>query len=106
LLLEMIDVLDGLESALQHAPPNTDAQWLKGMQQAVDRFRSTLEKHDVKKITAVGKPFDPLHHEAIQIENTGGDLPAAGSQTVLEEFRSGYTMHGKVIRPARVKVSQ
>lgn len=100
ILLEMIEVFDGLETALQHAPPHTDEKWLKGMQQAIDRFRSTLEKHEVKKIRTVGKPFDPLHHEAIQMEDTGAD-----SQTVIEEYRPGYTMHGKVIRPARVKVS-
>lgn len=102
ILLEMIDIYDGLETALQHAPPGTDAGWLKGMRQAIDRLKSTLEKHDVKRIHAVGKPFDPLHHEAVQV----GEPSEDGTQHVVEEFRSGYTLHGKVIRPARVKITQ
>ena len=101
MLLEMLDILDGLETTLQHAPPDTEQKWLEGMEQAISKFHNTLQKHDIEKIKAAGELFDPLLHEAVQVEDSDSD-----EQKVLEELRPGYTLHNKVIRPARVKVSK
>lgn len=95
LIIEIIDVYDNLRLALSHTPPDTDKNWLVGIMQVAKQFEQFLEKHGVKKIE-VGAAFDPAVHEAIET--------VEGDEDRVEEVRSGYTMHDKVIRPARVKV--
>jgi len=85
-ILEVIEVLDDLEKAAQEI--NND-----GLNQILKKFQELLKKYGVERMTVDG-PFNPLFHEAV--EGTEGDK--------LEEVRAGYTMHGKVIRPARVKI--
>ncbi|MEK7582267.1 MAG: nucleotide exchange factor GrpE [Patescibacteria group bacterium] len=99
ILLDMIDVLDTFEIALQHAPPNTDREWLRGIEHSMAKMYGALRKHHIKKIESIGKKFDPLLHEAVQMEEGQGD-----EQKVTEEFRAGYMLNEKVIRPARVKI--
>jgi len=101
ILLEMIDALDGLETALQHAPPNTDLKWLQGMKQVVAQLRDNLKKHNIERIQSIGKPFDPHLHEAVSEVESHPDE----SGKVIEELRPGYKLYDKVIRPARVIIS-
>jgi molecular chaperone GrpE len=61
-----------------------------------------LEKEGVKRIPTVGQPFDPHQHEAVAHVETDGKP----EDSVVEEVQVGYTMHGKVIRPAIVKVAK
>ena len=95
LIIEIIDMYDNLQLALSHTPPNTDKNWLTGITQVVKQFEQFLEKHGVKKIE-VGVAFDPSVQEAIET--------VEGDDDRVEEVRAGYTMHGKVIRPSRVRV--
>ncbi len=85
-ILDMLDVLDSLDVAVRHVPPDP------GLTQVQKQFLHTLQKYGVEKIAAQDQKFDPVLHEAIS--GTG--------EAVQEEVRAGYTMHGKVIRPARV----
>ncbi|MCM8822035.1 MAG: nucleotide exchange factor GrpE [Candidatus Omnitrophica bacterium] len=62
---------------------------------------SLLESLGVKKLETVGRKFDPMIHEAVEIVETD-DKPEG---TVVEEVRSGYIMNGKLLKPAQVKVS-
>lgn len=96
----MVDVADHLDSAIKHAPASVKEpiDWWKGVEQIDKQFAATLKKHGVRKIETVGKPFDPATMEAVSMAS-GGE-----SQTVKEEVRAGYTMHERVIRPARVIV--
>ncbi|PIR41779.1 MAG: nucleotide exchange factor GrpE [Candidatus Yanofskybacteria bacterium CG10_big_fil_rev_8_21_14_0_10_37_15] len=87
ILLEMIELLDDLETASREIEDH-------GLKQIVKKFEDFLKKHDVEKIDSKDK-FDPLLHEATSTEEDGSRL---------EEVRAGYLMHGKVIRPARVKI--
>jgi molecular chaperone GrpE len=103
ILLDMIDIADTFETALQHAPPGTDEKWLKGIEQSLVRLQETLKKHNVVKIRSVGEKFDPSLHEAVQVEQSSEE---ENEQRVTEEYRAGYMLHEKVIRPARVKISQ
>lgn len=102
MILEVIDLLDTLEMAISHAPETVDQKWMDGIKQVAKRFHEFLAKHGVEKIEAVGQSFDPLHHEAVQIDQESTEE----GQKVLEEFRPGYRISDKVIRPARVKISQ
>ena len=86
-ILEVIDVIDDLERAAKEVKN-------EGLDQVLKKFQELLKKYGVERITVEG-PFDPLPHEAISTEE-GGDK--------IEEVRAGYLMHGKVIRPARVKI--
>lgn len=104
-IISVIDRVDDLTRALEHVPPDIAAkhpEWLKGIQQVDKTFIELLKKWEVEKITSVGDRFDPLMHEAVQVDQ---ESPEEGEK-VLEEYRPGYTMHGKVIRPARVKISK
>ncbi len=94
IILDVLDIADNLDTALTHAPPDCPQDWLQGIQQVRKQLAEFLKKHGVEKIPAVGKPFDPALHEAV----------AGQGEAVAEEFRAGYTMHGRVIRPARVKL--
>ncbi|MCM8764993.1 MAG: nucleotide exchange factor GrpE, partial [Candidatus Omnitrophica bacterium] len=58
---------------------------------------SLLESLGVKKLETVGKKFDPMMHEAVEIVETD-DKPEG---TVVEEVRSGYIMNGKLLKPAQ-----
>ena len=87
LVLELIDILDNLELGLRHEP----TELLKKLSKD---FEELLKKYGVERIKTEGESFNPVLHEAV--EGAGG--------TKLEELRPGYTMHGKVIRPARVRL--
>ena len=100
-LLTLIPVLDNLDRALSAAPDKKDPV-INGVKMVADQFRQSLESHGVKKFEAVGKPFDPARHEAIQ-EREAADV-APGS--VVEEFQSGYMLGERVIRPAMVVVAK
>lgn len=98
---EFVDVIDNFDIALKHAPLDTPDSWLEGLKQVSKQFLEVLKRHGVEKIESIGKPFDPHLHEVIETAPGEGE-----SHVVLEELRAGYTMHEKVIRPARVKISQ
>lgn len=85
-VLEVVELMDDLETASKELED-------PGLNQIVKKFEEFLKKHDVERIDTGGE-FDPLLHEAV--EGTEGNK--------IEEVRAGYTMHGKVIRPARVKI--
>ncbi|MDP2647802.1 MAG: nucleotide exchange factor GrpE [Candidatus Yanofskybacteria bacterium] len=105
IILKILDLYDDLDRALSHASPEIEKMhgpWLKGMQQVAKNFENLLKKHGVEKINTEGQSFDPDVHEAV---NQDAESKEDGEK-VLEEYRSGYAMHGKVIRPARVKISK
>ena len=97
---ELLTVLDNINRALQHAPASTEKNFLSGLQMVQQQFKDALSKHGVQKIDVEKKVFDPNLHEAVgQIPS---DLP---SGTVVNEETSGYTLHGRLLRPARVIIS-
>ncbi|MBI2062449.1 MAG: nucleotide exchange factor GrpE [Candidatus Yanofskybacteria bacterium] len=87
LILELINILDNLELGLKHEP----TELLKKLSRD---FEELLKKYGVERISVDGQ-FNPALHEAVETEAGG---------TKIAEVRAGYTMHGKVIRPARVKI--
>jgi len=61
-----------------------------------------LETHHVSPIEALGKPFDPVFHQAMCQEENGDHPP----NTVVQEFQKGYLIHDRLLRPAMVVVSK
>jgi len=108
LLKEFLPVLDNLERALgalkgheQEATP-AFAALKQGVELVLRQFQTTLEKHGVTVIPALGTSFDPRIHE-VMVQTDSSDHP---DETVLEVFQTGYFLHDRVLRPAQVKVSK
>jgi molecular chaperone GrpE len=80
----------------------SQANLIEGIKAVERQFRSILEARGVKRIEAVGQPFDPELHEAIAVVSSGD----AESQVVLEEIEPGYVIHDRVLRASKVRVSQ
>lgn len=104
-LRELPGVLDNLERALQHAAapgaaPETLAQ---GVDLVCKQLQEVLARFGAEPIAALGNAFDPHLHEAMARVETSGDPPDG---TVVEEYRRGYLLDGKVLRPALVAVAK
>jgi molecular chaperone GrpE len=97
---ELLQVVDNLERALEHAPPSTDKTLIEGLQMVLNQFKSVLQKQGIQHIDSMQKSFDPEYHEAVGQE--ASDQPEG---TVVKEHMRGYTLHGRLLRPARVVVS-
>ncbi|OGN08816.1 MAG: nucleotide exchange factor GrpE [Candidatus Yanofskybacteria bacterium RIFCSPHIGHO2_02_FULL_39_10] len=97
IIVELVDVIDAIEVTRKNIPENKELKdWLDGFDSSLDKLENFLEKFGIKKIETEDTKFDPLLHEAVEVKDKDGDK--------VEEVRPGYTMHGKVIRPARVRI--
>jgi molecular chaperone GrpE len=103
LISNLLGVMDNLERALQAAESSQNFEALRdGVSLTHKQLLESLGKSGLQPIEAVGKPFDPSLHEAImQVEAGEGQEP----NTVVEELRKGYTLHGRVLRASLVKVA-
>ncbi len=96
---ELLPVIDSFESALKHAENGSGS----GLALIYSQFKATLKKLGVEEFGAQGEPFDPAKHQAIgNVETTDKDQ----DHTLAEILQKGYSIQGKVIRPAMVKVFQ
>ncbi len=103
LVRDILPVLDNFERTLRAAEKSPSIEKLIDGVRAVEKqLRRALATAHVAKIEAVGVHFDPNKHEALAV----GTTDEAEEDTVLEEISAGYTLHDKVIRPARVKVAK
>jgi len=102
LVERILPVLDNFELALMAADRTKDYEALvRGVELVFGELADLLHREGLKKIEALGKPFDPTQHDAVL---EVGDGPAEGEPIVAEVVRNGYTLKGKVVRPAMVKV--
>lgn len=104
LLVEMIPIIDHLEMTLVHA---TEAKAEKdpvveGVEMVLKQLLGALEKFGVGVILGEGEPFDPNSQEAIGVSESK-DHPEG---SVLQVHRKGYTLHGRVMRPAMVTTAK
>lgn len=101
LLLELFPVQDNLQMALQHASSDA-ARVLQGVQMIAEQLRRTIERTGAQRILATpGTPFQPEFHEAMQ-RVPSADHPEG---TIQAELSAGYTLHGRLLRAARVSVA-
>ena len=101
---ELLPVIDSLDQALVAVDKEADPQAvIKGVHLIYRQLLGLLDREGVKRIQTAGQPFDPHQHEAVaHVETSDG----TAENTVVEEVQVGYTMHGKVLRPAMVKVAK
>jgi molecular chaperone GrpE len=101
IILELLDVLDELELAVENGQASEQAQpLLEGVQMTLKKLRKVLEREGVSPIECEGKTFDPAKHSAVETIQREGIKGCF----VGEEVRKGYIMKNKVIRPSIVKV--
>jgi molecular chaperone GrpE len=102
LVRRLLEVLDEFDLALMHAEqkPEFD-RFLHGVELVYAKLKDSLRAEGLQQIDAKGKPFDPQLHEAL-MQTGEGD----GEPVVSDVLRQGYTMKGRVIRPAGVKVTR
>ena len=100
LVRKLIPVLDDLDLAVASAAKAEDKGLLEGVKMVQKNLGSALESEGLQKIKAVGEPFNPSTHEAVD-KVQGKDN---SEDRVIEEMRKGYMFKGKVLRPSAVKV--
>lgn len=104
LLAQLLQVSDNLERALGvvQTDPSAPPQWAQGVALVQKQLQSLLSQSGVERIQAVGQPFDPDCHHAVQQEQS----QEVARETVVEEFQAGYRLKGRLLRPATVKVAR
>ena len=103
LATDLLPVLDNFERTVMHLQNGATVEAMQGGISAVEKqLRSVLEGQGIRRIEAVGQPFDTDRHEALGFEENA----EIEEGTVSGEIEPGYTMHDKVIRPARVRLAK
>ncbi|MES2695615.1 MAG: nucleotide exchange factor GrpE [Verrucomicrobiota bacterium] len=102
-LEDVFPVIDTLGLAIQAArQPNADLKSLVGgVDMVLTQLKSALATHGLKEINPVGLPFDPHQHESIS-HQPSKDVK---EEHVLTVVRTGYSLNGRLLRPASVVVS-
>jgi len=103
LIIKLLSTIDDLERSLAHMTEETDVEKIKeGIQLIYNKFMKILDDQGVKKIESIGKPFDVEFHSAL-MQRADDSVPP---HTVLDELETGYMYKDRVIRHAKVIVSE
>ncbi len=101
-LARLLEVLDDFELALMAAADKPDLdRFLHGVELVYSKFTDALKAEGLDRMDAKGKPFDPQQHEAL-LQTGDGE----GDPVVADVLRPGYTVRGRVLRPAGVRVER
>lgn len=102
---DLLPIVDSLERALD-AAGQIDNEVVKGMKDGVEltlrMFVDTLAKHGVQQVNPVGQPFNPEFHQAMSMVPNAELAP----NSVLAVMQRGYTLNGRLVRPAMVVVTK
>ena len=105
LIKQMLPIMDNFERAIKLDDDNLDdevSKFLEGFKMIYCSMQNVMGNFEVKQIDGANKPFDPVYHNAIMVEQKEGVEPGM----VIEVLQKGYIYKDKVIRPAMVKVSE
>jgi molecular chaperone GrpE len=98
----MLEVLDDFELALIHATEKPDFdRFLHGVELVYAKLVDGLKAEGLERMEPEGQPFDPELHEALMQTGEGDEEPV-----VIDVLRPGYTLRGRVLRPAGVRVER
>jgi molecular chaperone GrpE len=101
LVVRLLEVLDDFELALAAEDVPDPERFRKGVEMVYAKLVDALKAEGLERIEALGKPFDPVEHEALMQSGEG-----EGEPYVVEVLRPGYRLKGTVIRPASVRVER
>lgn len=101
---ELLPVIDSLEKALESekASNNETTALREGVEMTLGMFLGGVKKFNLEQIEAVGQPFNPEFHEAMSMV----EAPGAEANSVIAEMQKGYTLNGRLVRPAMVMVAK
>ena len=101
---DLLPVVDNLERALAaiDTSDETFAPVTEGIQLTLKSFLDSLARHQVVAVDPQGAPFDPQLHQAVSAVPN----PDVEPNTVINVFQKGYTLHGRLVRPAMVVVAK
>jgi molecular chaperone GrpE len=102
IVVELLDVIDSFERAMDNPWEAGEARVMEGMALILKQLQGVLEENHVKEIQALGQPFDPACHNAVMTEAS----PSVESGSVAKVLQKGYMLNKKVIRPAMVSVAE
>ena len=103
--IELLAVMDNLERALQSVKDSDDEPTkasVEGMELTLKSFEDCFKKFKIEAVDPLGEPCDPQLHQAMSMQENEDVEP----NTVIAVMQKGYTLHGRVIRPAMVLVSK
>ena len=102
---ELLSVMDNLERALE-AASDREEEAVKaiydGVELTLKSFTDCFSKFNIEVVDPLGEPFDPDLHQAMSIQENADVEP----NSVIAVMQKGYTLHGRVLRPAMVMVSK
>ena len=101
LIEQLLPMLDAFDRALLGHDDPANADYRKGFEMIRGQLWSALAKQGLERVQSVGKEFDPHLHHAIENVETAEHAPGL----VVGELQPGYLFHGRVLRPAMVRVS-
>ncbi len=103
LILKILPIADNFELAEKNLPENlkTDEN-VKGILQTKNQILDFLKNQGVEEIKSVGEKFDPNFHEVIEEV----EVKDKESGIIIEEIQKGYKINGRLLRPAKVKISK
>jgi molecular chaperone GrpE len=101
---ELLPVVDNLERALEATAGDNEVvrPIAEGVELTLKSFQDALKKFHIEAINPVGEPFDPQLHQAMSMVENADVEP----NTVILVMQKGYTLHGRLVRPAMVMVSK
>jgi molecular chaperone GrpE len=100
LVKKLLPVLDDFDLAIATADKSPETKgFIEGLQMVQKRLVASVESEGLEQIDAVGKPFNPELHEAVDRVQGNGE-----QDLIVEEVRKGYIFKSRVLRPSMVKV--
>ncbi len=96
----LLPIMDSLDRAL--AAPSDGGEFRAGIELISRQFHDALAKLGVEPLKAVGEPFDPQYHQAVQMVETTD----AEDNHVFDELQRGYKLKDRLLRPAMVRVAR
>ncbi len=102
LMNDVLDSVDNLNRAVESYQKDPNGEGLvEGVKLVAQQISTLLQNNGCKKIEAVGQPFDPNLHQALQMQPS----EEFGANVVMMDLRPGFQLHDRVIRPSQVFVS-
>ena len=100
---ELLPIMDSLELGLSASVKAKNLDDLcKGMELTLEMFNTVMEKFGITMIEPKGEKFDPELHDAVSMQETDD----SNSGIIIEVMQKGYTLNGRLIRPAMVVVAK
>jgi molecular chaperone GrpE len=101
---ELLPVVDNLERALEATVGDDEIvkPIAEGVELTLKSFQDALKKFNIESVDPQGEPFDPQLHQAMSMVENGEVEP----NTVIAVMQKGYTLNGRLVRPAMVMVSK